>query len=54
VAHIERFVAARGFHEIGSDALIENAGSHAAHAAWGFVETERVVCYRKTAIGADQ
>jgi aminoglycoside 6'-N-acetyltransferase I len=54
VAHVERFVAARGFREIGSDALIENVVSHAAHAAWGFVETERVVCYRKMPIAAEQ
>src|SRR5580704_14299136 len=54
VAHVERFVAARGFREIGSDALIENVVSHAAHAAWGFVETERVVCYRKMPIAVEQ
>lgn len=47
IAHIERFLRPRGFHEWGSDALIENVSSHAAHAAWGFVETERVVCFRK-------
>jgi aminoglycoside 6'-N-acetyltransferase I len=45
--HIEAFVLARGFTEIGSDALIENTISHAAHARWGFQETERVVCFRK-------
>ncbi len=47
ITHIECFLRARGFHEWGSDALIENTQSHAAHAAWGFVETERVVCFRK-------
>lgn len=47
IAHIESFLGSRGFHEWGSDALIENTQSHAAHAAWGFVETERVVCFRK-------
>lgn len=47
VKHIEAFVAARGFCEIGSDALIENLLSHAAHRSWGFVETERVVHFRK-------
>ncbi len=45
--HIEAFVSARGFTEIGSDAWIENSISHAAHASWGFSETERVVCFRK-------
>jgi aminoglycoside 6'-N-acetyltransferase I len=43
----ERFLAARGFDELGSDALIDNRASHAAHAAWGFAETERVVYFRK-------
>lgn len=47
VAHVEAFVKARGFREIGSDALIANLGSHAAHKAWGFSETERVVYFRK-------
>jgi aminoglycoside 6'-N-acetyltransferase I len=47
VAHVEAFVRALGFREIGSDALIDNRASHAAHAAWGFSETERVVYFRK-------
>jgi len=47
VKHIEAFVTARGFREIGSDALIENLASHAAHRSWGFAETERVVHFRK-------
>jgi aminoglycoside 6'-N-acetyltransferase I len=47
VKHIEAFVAARGFCEIGSDALTENLVSHAAHRSWGFAETERVVHFRK-------
>jgi len=47
VEHVERFVRARGFREIGSDALLDNKDSHAAHAAWGFAETERVVYFRK-------
>ena len=47
VVHVEQFVAARGFREIGSDALIDNVGSHTAHAAWGFAETERVVYFHK-------
>jgi aminoglycoside 6'-N-acetyltransferase I len=51
VEHVEAFVAARGFGEIGSDALIENHVSHAAHRRWGFGETERVVHFRKL-IGA--
>jgi len=47
VADIEGFVKGLGFREIGSDAQIENRVSHAAHAAWGFAETERVVYFRK-------
>jgi aminoglycoside 6'-N-acetyltransferase I len=47
IAHIEAFLMARGFHEFGSDALIDNHDSHAAHRSWGFSETERVVYFRK-------
>ena len=47
IKHVEAFVAARGFREIGSDALIGNDTSHAAHRRWGFCETERVVHVRK-------
>jgi aminoglycoside 6'-N-acetyltransferase I len=47
VAAVEAFVTARGFHEIGSDALIENKISHAAHRRWGFSETETVMHFRK-------
>jgi aminoglycoside 6'-N-acetyltransferase I len=35
-----------GRSELGSDALIDNLASHAAHRAWGFAETERVVHFR--------
>jgi aminoglycoside 6'-N-acetyltransferase I len=45
MAHVEEFVAARGFAEIGSDTDIANRASHAAHRGWGFVETERVVAF---------
>ena len=48
IAHIEAFVTARGFREIGSDAEINNGTSHAAHNGWGFSETERVVYFRKS------
>jgi aminoglycoside 6'-N-acetyltransferase I len=47
VRHIEAVVVSRGFHELGSDALIDNETSHAAHRAWGFAETERVIYFRK-------
>lgn len=51
MAHIEAFVVQRGFREIGSDALVDNHVSHAAHQAWGFSETERVVYFRKELAG---
>lgn len=47
IAHAEAFIAARGFRELGSDTQIDNTASQAAHAAWGFSETERVVYFRK-------
>ena len=50
LAFIESVLAGEGFEELGSDAELENTGSHAAHCAWGFKEAERVVCFRK-AIG---
>jgi aminoglycoside 6'-N-acetyltransferase I len=47
IAHTEEFLAKRGFRELGSDTLIDNQASRAAHVAWGFSETERVVYFRK-------
>jgi len=47
IDHIRAFLTARGHGELGSDVLLENAESQAAHAAWGFAEVERVICYRK-------
>jgi len=47
VAFIEAYLVAQGFREIGSDAHLDNVTSHAAHKAWGFQETERVVYFRK-------
>jgi aminoglycoside 6'-N-acetyltransferase I len=47
IAHAEAFVAGRGFRELGSDTQIDNDVSQAAHRAWGFSETERVVYFRK-------
>lgn len=38
---------ARGCSELASDALLDNTGSHAMHAALGFTETERVVFFRR-------
>jgi aminoglycoside 6'-N-acetyltransferase I len=53
IAHMEAFLVARGFDEIGSDALIDNHESHAAHCGWGFSETERVVYFRKALMKPD-
>jgi aminoglycoside 6'-N-acetyltransferase I len=47
VEHAETFIAARGFRELGSDTQLDNHASQAAHMAWGFSETERVVYFRK-------
>lgn len=47
VAAVEAWGAGLGCTELGSDALLENLASHAFHAAVGFEETERVVCFRK-------
>jgi aminoglycoside 6'-N-acetyltransferase I len=48
IAHIGAFLTERGFHQIGSDAPIDNVASQAAHLGWGFCETERVVYFRKS------
>jgi aminoglycoside 6'-N-acetyltransferase I len=45
--YIEAFLAARGFHELGSDTPLDNAVSQSAHLGWGFSETERIVYFRK-------
>jgi aminoglycoside 6'-N-acetyltransferase I len=37
----------RGATEYGSNALLENADSHAFHTAIGFAETERVVFFKR-------
>ncbi|MEE8271840.1 MAG: GNAT family N-acetyltransferase [Alphaproteobacteria bacterium] len=47
VSHIVKRLVAQGYAELCSDADLENGPSHRAHAAWGFTETERVICFRK-------
>jgi len=47
VQAVEDWARARGFTELGSDALLDNTLSHRAHAALGFEERERVVYFRK-------
>jgi aminoglycoside 6'-N-acetyltransferase I len=43
----ERWASSMGCSELASDASLENTTSHAMHAALGFVETERVVFFKK-------
>jgi aminoglycoside 6'-N-acetyltransferase I len=44
---VEDWARARGFTELGSDALLDNTLSHEVHRALGFEEQERVVYFRK-------
>lgn len=52
VSAAEAWARSRGLIEIASDALIENAQGQAAHAALGYQEMERHVCYRKDLTGS--
>ena len=47
VAAVEGWVREAGCSELASDAYITSVASHAAHRAYGFEETERVVYFRK-------
>jgi aminoglycoside 6'-N-acetyltransferase I len=47
IAAVEDWARKRGFHELGSDALLDNVVSHQAHLALGFEERERTVAFRK-------
>jgi aminoglycoside 6'-N-acetyltransferase I len=47
IAAIEDWARAHNLRELASDALLDNAQSHAMHQALGFSETERVVYFRK-------
>ncbi|WP_064749337.1 aminoglycoside 6'-N-acetyltransferase [Lysobacter antibioticus] len=44
---VEAWTRERGCSELASDAELDHRDSHAAHAACGFAETERVVYFRK-------
>jgi aminoglycoside 6'-N-acetyltransferase I len=46
-SEIERWAAALGCREIGSDTYLDFLDSQRMHTALGFEERERVVCYRK-------
>ncbi len=47
LAACEAWARARGCTEMGSDTEIDNAASQAAHAALGYEEVDRIVCFRK-------
>jgi aminoglycoside 6'-N-acetyltransferase I len=44
----EDWARARGYREMGSDALLDNTHSHRLHRKFGFEEQDRVVNFRKT------
>jgi len=50
IRHAEALLAERGFRELRSDTYIDDRQSQAAHLAWGFSETERVVYFRKRVV----
>ena len=47
IGAVEDWAREGGFHELGSDALLDNTLSHQAHRALGFEERERVIYFRK-------
>jgi len=47
IAAAEAWALARGYREMASDALLDNAVSHAAHKRLGYEEVDRVVQFRK-------
>ncbi len=51
IACVQDWTRERGCTELASDALLDNTASHAAHRAYGFDETERVVYFRKRVDG---
>ena len=50
VATAEQWAMSAGCSEFASDAAIANTASHSLHRALGFVETERVVFFRKSLV----
>jgi aminoglycoside 6'-N-acetyltransferase I len=47
VAAAEAWARSHGCRQMASDAELENTGSHRAHAALGYLETDRVVLFKK-------
>jgi aminoglycoside 6'-N-acetyltransferase I len=52
LAAAERWALAQGCTEFGSDAVLDNDLSAAAHRALGFSETAQIRCFRKSLTGA--
>lgn len=50
VAAAEDWARSKGYREMASDALIDNAVSHEAHRHCGFEEVERLVTFRKSLV----
>lgn len=48
VVAAEDWARSKGYSEMGSDALIDNSVSHAAHRRCGYDEVERLVMFRKS------
>ena len=51
VNHARAWGRTQGCSEFASDALLDNAASHALHRALGFEETTRIVCFRQRTAG---
>jgi aminoglycoside 6'-N-acetyltransferase I len=47
IIRAEQWAVEKGYNELASDALLENAGSIAAHKALNFIETGRIACFIK-------
>ncbi|MGE0284535.1 MAG: N-acetyltransferase family protein [Rhizobiaceae bacterium] len=43
----ETWARSQGLRELASDVRWDNRLSHAAHLAYGFTETERIICFQK-------
>lgn len=52
IAAVEKWAVRKGCSELASDALLDNAASHAMHRALGFEEAQRVVFFRKALPGS--
>ncbi len=48
ISHLEELAKKKGFKEIGSDTDLNNNMAQLAHENWGFQETSRVVCFKKS------